>query len=516
MTRDSKGKHLLRAAVVGVLAGLLAVAFRWELNHSEHSRLDLINWLHTLPHAKLWAWSVLPAIGLVVGSVVGWCVVRYAPDSSGSGIPHLKGVLLHVRTMRWKRLLPVKFFGGVLGIGAGLSLGREGPTVQMGAAVARAVADVLKVPSRAVPQLLSCGAGAGLAAAFNAPLAGFLFVLEELHREMSARTFAGALVATLAADIVARALAGEATSFAIRGYPAIPLEALPIAAFIGLSVGALGVVFNRALLASSAAAIRVTAVPRWIMPGIACAICGLVAWWWPEAVGGGHKTAESLLTGHMDIGIALLAMLLALKFLLTLISYASGAPGGIFAPMLLLGAIAGAIIGDAVTRVFPSLEPHSTAFAILGMAAFFTGSVRVPLTGIVLIVEMTGNYQQLLALGIACLIADLTAGVLKGKPVYEELLEADLKRRPVKGATVESAEPRAVYVGVQRGSAMEGKMVRECGLPRGCLVVAVERGGRELLPEARLVLHPGDHLSILVPEDEPQNAMKIVRLATGL
>lgn len=514
--RDTKGRHLVRAAVVGLLAGLVAVGFKWTLTECEQSRVRLIEFLRTLPHAAIWAWSVLPMMGLVVGSVVGWCVVKYAPDSSGSGIPHLKGVLLHVRTMRWKRLLPVKFFGGAIAIGAGLSLGREGPTVQMGAAVAKAVADVLRVPARAVPQLLSCGAGAGLAAAFNAPLAGFLFVLEELHREMSARTFAGALVATIAADIVARALGGESTSFAVHGYPSIPLEALPIAAFIGLAVGALGVVFNRALLASSAAAWRVTSVPRWVMPGIACAICGLVAWWWPQAVGGGHAIAEHLLTGRLGFGLGMLALLLVIKFALTLLSYASGAPGGIFAPMLLFGAIAGAMIGNGVTRVFPSLEPHATAFAILGMAAFFTGSVRVPLTGIVLIVEMTGNYQQLLALSVACLVADLTAGALKGKPVYEELLEADLRRRPVKGESQEIAEPRAVYIGVQRGSALEGRTVRESGLPRGCLVIAVERGGRELLPEAGLVLHPGDHLSILVPDDEPHNAMTVVRLATGL
>lgn len=517
ITKDSKERHLIRAAVVGLLAGLLAVGFRWALLESEHSRLALIEQLRTLPRASLWAWMVLPAIGMVSGSAVGWCVVKYAPDSAGSGIPHLKGVLLHVRTMRWKRLIPVKFIGGVIGIGAGLSLGREGPTVQMGAAVARAVADVLKVPERAVPQLLSCGAGAGLAAAFNAPLAGFLFVLEELHREMSARTFAGALVATIVADIVARALGGNVASFAIHPYPAIPLEALPVAAFIGFVVGAMGVVFNRALMVSSAAAIKTKAVPRWIMPGIACAICGLVAWWQPEAVGSGHSTTENLLNGQLQLGLWMLGLLLVVKFALTVVSYASGAPGGIFAPMLLLGTISGAIVSKGVTGMFPSLEPHATAFAILGMAAFFTGSVRVPLTGIVLIVEMTGNYQQLLALGIVCLIADLTAGALKESPIYESLLEADLRRRePTKGKPSSIHEARAVYIGVQRGSAMEGRTVRDCGLPRGCLVIAVERSGRELLPEAGLILHPGDHLSVLVPDDEPENAMKIVRLATGL
>ncbi|MGD9688277.1 MAG: H(+)/Cl(-) exchange transporter ClcA [Phycisphaerales bacterium] len=515
--RDSKGRHLIRAAIVGVLAGAVAVGFKWLLSESERSRATLLAWLKSLPSAEYWAWAVLPMIGLVIGCAFGWVVLRAAPDARGSGIPHLKGVLLHVRTMRWRSLLPVKFFVGALGVGAGLSLGREGPTVQMGAAIGQMVADILRVPSRAVPQLLSCGAGAGLAGAFNAPLAGFLFVIEELHRELSARTFAGALVAALSADIVVRALGGNLPSFAVSGYEALPLMALPGAVLIGVVGGGLGVSFNRALRGVSAATLRIRRVPRWVLPGLATGLCGLVAWWMPEAVGGGHMTAERLLTGHLGWGIGLLAMLLMAKFTLTLLSYASGAPGGIFAPMLLLGAIAGAVVGQGLAQVFPSIQPHLTALSILGMAAFFTGSVRAPLTGIVLIVEMTGNYQQLLALGVACLFADLTAGMLRDTPIYEALLESEMRREsPLHEGLLDVPAPRAVYIGVQLGSALAGQSVRASGLPAGCLVVGIERAGREILPEAGLVLRPGDHLSILVPDAEPEKAAQIVRLATGL
>ena len=391
--------------------------------------------------------------------------------------------------------------------------------MQMGAAIGQAVADVLRVPSRTVPQLLSCGAGAGIAAAFNAPLAGFLFVIEELHRELSARTFAGALVAAFAADIVARALGGDLPSFAVSGFSTIPLAALPAAAFIGMVGGGLGVVFNRGLLLSSDAALRIRVVPRWMLPGLACAVCGLVAWWLPEAIGAGHITADRLLSGHLAWGIGALLLLLTVKFVLTMVSYASGAPGGIFAPMLLLGAVAGAVIGQGLAAAMPSLQPHTTAFAILGMAAFFTGSVRAPLTGMILIIEMTGNYQQLLALGITCLIADLVAGALRDKPIYEALLEADLHRRaphPANHAPGAAAAPRSIYIGVQRGSMLADQSIRECGLPPGCLVVGVERAGKELLPEAALVLHPGDHLTVLVPDDEAEKATEVVRLATGL
>lgn len=516
LASDTKGRHLIRAAIVGLLAGLLALAFRWALIEAELSRSALLARLHRLPNADYWAWLVLPLIGLVIGSVVGW-MMRFSPDAGGSGVPHLKGVLLHARSIRWRSLLPVKFVGGVLGIGAGLSLGREGPTVQMGAAVAQVVADVLRVPPRAVPQLLTCGAGAGLAAAFNAPLAGFLFVLEELHRELSARTFAGALVAALVADIVTRALAGELPAFAITGYPAIPLPALPIAALIGVSGGMLAVFFNRSLLRASDVAQGFTRVPRWLLPGLACALCGFVAWWLPDAVGGGHFAAERILSGSATIGFAALALLFGAKFLLTVLSYASGSPGGIFAPMLLLGAICGIGFGQGAAALFPGLAPHVTAFAILGMAAFFTGSVRAPLTGIVLIVEMTGNYQQLLALGITCLIADLVAGALRDRPIYESLLEADMHRRSSAGReTAHANEARSIHVGIQNGSALVGTVIRDCGLPKGFLITTVERAGLDIIPQPDLTLRAGDHLTILFPADQSDHAMRVVSLAHGV
>lgn len=514
--QDSKNRHLMRAAIVGILAGLLAVAFKWVLAEAERSRGNFLDWLHEMPRAELWAWSVLPLVGLCTGSLIGWVVLRFAPDAAGSGIPHLKGVLLHVRTMRWKRLLPIKFFGGVLGIGVGLSMGREGPTVQMGAAIGQAVAGLLRVPSRSVPQLMTCGAGAGIAAAFNAPLAGFLFVIEEMHRELSARTFAGALVAALTADIVARALGGDLPSFGATGYSAIPLSALPVAALVGVAGGLLGVLFNRALLKTCASARNVRAIPSWMLPGVAGAICGLAAWWIPEAVGGGHAIAEQLLGGHLGWGLGALLVLLLVKFVLTILSYSSGAPGGIFAPILLLGAIAGAVIGEEIARFFPSLAPHITAFSVLGMAAFFTGSIRAPLTGIVLIVEMTGNYQQLLALGVTCLISDLVAGALRDIPIYEALLEADVDRMTAEHGALTITKPHTVYLGIQHGSTLAGRTIRESGLPAGCLVVGIERAGQEVLPEARFVMLPGDHLMVMVPAGEMEMTSQVVRMATGI
>jgi CIC family chloride channel protein len=513
-------RHYVRAAIVGTLVGVVAVAFQWSIALAEHWRGMLLARLHAAPHSAWWGWAVLPAIGLAVGGLVGFAVQRWAPEASGSGIPHIKGVLIHIRRLRWERILPIKFVGAASCIGVGLSMGREGPTVQMGAAVGKLIGSVLRVPSRLLPQLISSGAGAGLTAAFNAPLAGFLFVLEELHREMSALTFGGALVAAVSADIVTRSLTGQLPSFSVQGFPALPLSALPSVVALGIVCGVLGVVITKGLLAFQAGAftlVKRTGMPRWVLPGIAGALVGLVAWWLPDAVGGGHEVADRLLSGRLPLSVGVLVLLLGTKLLMTLISYASGAPGGIFAPMLLMGAIAGTIAARIVGHLQPTLG-RVDAFAVIGMAAVFTGCVRAPLTGIVLILEMTSNYEQLLSLCVACLAAYFVADLLRSPAIYEALLEVDIKRH---GLTPEGGEKslesvfesRSVVMGIQRDAALQGKKIRDAGLPTGCLVVAVERGGKELLPKADLVLAPGDHITVLTPADEPEKALAVVDLA---
>ncbi|CAN5721300.1 H(+)/Cl(-) exchange transporter ClcA [soil metagenome] len=512
--RSSRRLHFGRAAVIGLGAGLIAVAFRRALAASESARADLLLVLHQYPW---WGWSVLPLIALLLGCAVGWATLRFAPEAAGSGIPHLKGVLLHVRTLSWRRLIPMKFLGGVAGIGAGLSLGREGPTVQMGAAVARALARPLRAPATDIPQLLSAGAGAGLAAAFNAPLAGLIFVIEELHRELSSRTATGALVAAVCATVITQWLAGNTPSFVVHGLTALPLWGLPLAALIGVLGGGAGVLFNQSLLHAQHRAKTQKAVPRWTLPGLAGVVVGLAAWWLPDAAGGGQGVAERVLAGSAGLGIGMLAALLAVKFILTILSYASGAPGGIFAPMLtmgaLIGALAAALIANSAAYLPPALAAQGQALAVLGMAAIFVGSVRAPLTGIVLISEMTDGYTLLFPICIAALAAYLTAEALRDAPIYDALLEADLERT---GHGPAQAEPRTVYVGVQNGSRLAGRAISEAGLPRGCLIVAIERSGKTLLPTAGTVLTPGDHVSIMAPGDAPEAPLEIVRLCTGM
>ena len=429
---DAPARHeapgeIARAAAVGILAGGLAVLFRWAIDSVDQVRLALLEAAHAHPR---WGWVALPLFGLAVGCTTGGLTVRFAPDAPGSGIPHIEAVLRGLRDMPWKALLPVKFVGGALGIGGGFSLGLEGPTVQMGACAAQAMGEATgRRDGPAQQQLVASGAGAGLAAVFNAPLAGFIFTLEELRRPLSVATYSGTLIAVICSVMVARGLIGQLPNFAVRGYPPPPLESFPLVLLIGVVAGLLGVAFNRGLLGLHRLFLGIRAVPSWALPGLVLAAVGLVAWWLPDATGGGHGVAQRLLSNEYPAGIGVLLLLLAAKFAVTVTSYASGTPGGIFAPILVLGTITGVIVGHVGGWLLPAVAPTPTAFAVLGMAAVFTASVRAPLTGITLILEMTGEQRQLFAVCGACLVAYLVAEALRDRPIYEALLDDDITRR---------------------------------------------------------------------------------------
>lgn len=494
--RDRRRNQYVRAALVGLVAGGVALFFQQMLLIAEGARVDLYAQLHATHPATGWLVAVL--IGGSCGLFVGWLTARFAPESAGSGIPHVKGALQHANSMAWWRVLPVKFVGGLLCIGSGFSLGREGPTVQMGAAAGKLVADVLRVPAKAAPRLMACGAGAGLAAAFHAPLAGFIFTIEELQREFSTLTYVMALIAAVVASIVATSIWGTGNVFEAAGFPAAKLSALPVCAAIGVVGGVFGSAFSRALLSLQGLTGAAGSFPAWARAGIIGMVVGSAAWWLPELAGGGHEITKLML--HGDVAtvefMGFLAILFAGKFLLTVLSYAAGVPGGIFAPMLVMGASLGMLAGITVTGFSPGIAPIPESFVPIGMAAFFAAVVRAPITGIVLVLEMTGDFHQLLPLITGSLFALVVAEHLGVPPIYDALLDADTNRsHPDIPA---HREPVLLEFVVQEGCEMDGKAIKDLPLPPRCLFVTVARQGNDILPDGDTELHRGDHVTAVL------------------
>lgn len=418
-TAEVKRRHILpKALVVGVVAGLLASAFRVALQIAERSR---VGWLLELPAgARI---PVAAAVGAVGGAVGLWLVRRWSPAAAGSGIPHLKSFLLGRGALDWRRLLPVKFVAGVAGIGGGLALGREGPTIQMGGGTGLMVAEWfrVKVGEGERRALIAAGAGAGLSAAFNAPLAGVMFVLEELAGNFTPVIFVAAFLASVTADVVGRVLTGELPVFELHAMAAPTLRALPVALVLGALCGLGGVFFNRCLLKSLDLWGRLRHWPAWATGALVGAGAGLAGGLYPGVAGSGGVIAERALAGGFASWSLL--VLLAARFVLTMWSYGSGAAGGIFAPLLVIGALGGLAVGQGVHAVVPAWAEHPEVFAVIGMGGLLTAIVRAPLTGIVLMIELTGKYDFMLPLLVCCLVAYGVAEAVRDRPIYEALRE---------------------------------------------------------------------------------------------
>jgi len=503
---EQRRRQLPRSLLVGWVAGLCAVAFRTALSFADGLR----DWLIVFVHAHPLATFPLPlALGAAGGATAVYLVARIAPEATGSGIPHVKAVLHGLKQLVWPRVLAVKFVGGVVGIGAGLALGREGPTIQMGAAVGQMVGGWFPCTARERRTLIAAGAGAGLAAAFNAPLSGLVFVLEEVQRDFSPGVFAATLIASGVADFTTRLLLGQVPVFSVRTEFIPPLSLVPFALLLGAVAGLLGVAFNRGLLASLDLFDRLRGRPQWVGGALVGVGIGAVAMVAPSAVGGGHHLVERMLAGQ--ISLVALAGFFVVRFVLTMLSYGCGAPGGIFAPLLVLGSGMGLAIGEIVTRVFPAAVGDVQVFAVIGMAAYFTAIVRAPLTGIVLMVEMTGNYALVLPLVVACLAAYGVADYLRDRPIYEALLERDLLRAqssPEIGGTL------LLDFTIAAGAPFDGKRVRELGLPAGAIIIMRRRGFHEEVPTADSELSAGDQITVLV-SPEAAAALPVLQQGVG-
>jgi len=423
-SRQAKSSLLTLATIsllVGGAVGLLCGLFRLSLAHVEVWRTDFLAWMHNWNLAGMFC--VVVACAATVATAA-WLVRRFAPLASGSGIPHVEAVLTGELPPASPQLLLVKFAGGLLAIGSGLALGREGPSVQMGASLAHLIGRLFRRDWQDCRLLLAAGAGAGLAVAFNAPIAGAVFVLEELTRRFDTRTAIVTFGASASAIAVGRILFGNAPDFLVVPLPYAGFGCLPVCLTLGILAGLLGVAYNRTLLGAMAAANGLRCWPVEMRAAAVGAAVGLLGWCAPGLLGGGDEMTQRALTGAEGGGLLFAVFLL--RFAFGPASYAAGTPGGLFAPMLVLGAQSGLFFGNFAQHWFPGMAGEPVAYAVTGMAAFFTAVVRAPLTGIILVIELTGSYTQLLPMLAACFAAMLVPTLLNSPPIYDAL------KKPVK------------------------------------------------------------------------------------
>lgn len=408
------------AAIAGVAVGLVGGSFHWLLAHGG------AGFLETLAHWKeygIWGLPGWIAAMAVVGTSVAlarW-LVTFAPSSAGSGVQHVEAVMREQAQPAPFRVLPIKFVGGLLAMVPGLALGREGPTIQMAAVIGTECGKIFRLGREDRFMMYTAVAGSGLSVAFNAPLAGAAFVLEEVARRVTARRLLVTLVAVATAMAVYRGYFGNDVEFDVSQFlPATPTEFVVYALFGGI-MGALGVAYNKSVLfgLNSFSNIAPTVSPI-AKAGVIGAAIGLLAYYQPNLVGGGELQANMVLAGQFGIGGLLL--LFAVRWVLGPISYSMGTPGGLFAPLLLVGAVTGALFAHGANVILPtSAALTPTAFALVGMAAFFTAVVRAPFTGVLLITEMSGSVDLVIPMVVAGVTATVMADLMKGEPIYDSL-----------------------------------------------------------------------------------------------
>lgn len=416
-----KSLAIVEACIIGLVSGLAAVALKQGVGWLGGWR---VYGAHLLP-----AWLMLPTIGLVGGLLSGWMVERLAPGTSGSGIPQVKAALAAFPTPLNFRVAAVKLISTIVALGSGLSLGRQGPTVHVGAALAAQLSRWVPASAEYRRQLIAAGAAAGLAAGFNAPIAGVLFVVEELLQDVSNLTLGTAIVASFIGAVVSRLLGGHSLSLnlAATAYQtSFSFQEIPLFILLGVLAGGLGALFSRGILLSLNFSRRLLPVGFTWRIGLAGLVSGLTLAALPDFLRDNAALREFLVVGESDLQSTAIAFVS--KFGLTLVAYGSGAPGGIFAPALLLGSALGDLVSDLV-RWLPTLGlplpavGSTTTYALAGMGAFFSAVTRGPITAIVIVFEMTTDFNLVLPLMIASVVSYLVAERIFASSIYHHLLQ---------------------------------------------------------------------------------------------
>ncbi len=483
---------IVRGLEVGLFAGLISVLYRYLISFSEERLYDVLAFVKESPVKTAFWFVILACIGVLVSLINKW-----EPMVAGSGIPQINGEIKGHFDPEWWKILLGKFIGGTASVFGGLSLGREGPSVQLGGMAAKGVARLTKADKTTELRMISCGAGAGMAAAFNAPLAGIIFVLEEIHRTFDKSILCMGIVATITADFVSKLFFGQSTTF---NYDTVnfPLRYYWLLIILGAVLGVCGVLYNLVMLKAQDVYKKIKTLPNYIKLPIVFIISGAVGLFIPQVLCGGHKMAELLLSQHPTL-FAMIILLTA-KFLFGVISFACGAPGGTLYPLCILGTYIGAIFGDVSVNALNLGSEFYEEFVVLGMAGFFASIVRAPITSIVLVYELTGNMNNILPIATVSLISFAVANLIGVSPFYEASLDRIVNSNAVRhDFSIDDEKVLKSYI-VPVGSPLSRKNIMDIDWGRHCLVVSIERDGVSVTPKGSTIVKEGDELVVLISQ----------------
>ncbi|WP_208767024.1 chloride channel protein [Kitasatospora cineracea] len=506
---------MLLAVGVGAAAGLGAIAFRWLIG--AFTRLlsgfpDYAAVGHAAnPHVPwLGRYFVLLA-PVVAGLVYGPLVHRFAREARGHGVPEV----MYAVARRGGRIAPqvavVKALASALCIGGGGSVGREGPIVQIGSALGSTAGRLTRADETGTKVLVACGAAGGIAATFNAPLAGVFFAMELILRDFAAESFGLVVLSSVTASVIGRAALGDTPFLRLPAFHVEHLSQYLLFALLGVVAGAVGVAFSRILYLVEDACDFLWRGPEWLRPAIGGLALGGLLLLLPQMYGVGYPVLENAVGGRYAVGF--LVLLLAAKIAATSLTIGIGGSGGVFAPSLFMGAMLGAAFGQSAHALVPGAAGQVGAYGLIGMGAVFAGAARAPITAVIILFELTGEYSIILPLMTAIVLATLVGRLLSHDTVYT----LKLRRR---GVDLEEPDPHGLLRGVRAGAVMEAApepLDLHTGLtkaadaladaPRGALPVVDRDGGYLGVVAAATVAE------VLTAEDAPTLAQAVRRPA---
>ncbi|MBT4290943.1 MAG: CBS domain-containing protein [Deltaproteobacteria bacterium] len=405
------------AAVVGIMGGFGAVGFRMLIEFFQN--LSINSPVHILGPLKVLPWYVKILIPFIGASIVGPLVYFFAREAKGHGVPEvMQDVALKNGVIR-PRVVIVKSLASAITIGTGGSVGREGPIAQIGSAIGSPLGQWLNLSPERLKILVGCGAAAGIAATFNAPIAGAFFALEIILGSFAMNSFGPIIISSVLATAVSRAFLGDIPAFIVPEYAMVSVWEIPLYMILGMLAGVLAVCFSKSVYLSEDLFAKLP-IPDYLKNPIGGLVIGVGIIFFPEIYGVGYEAIDAALAGKIVFKTAL--ALIFIKLLATSITLGSGGSGGIFAPSLFLGAVFGSLFGMGVNYLMPGITAHSGAYALVCMGAVVAGATHTPITSILILFELTNDYKIILAVMLACTVSTIVSKKLSQDSIYTQKL----------------------------------------------------------------------------------------------